>query len=181
MSEENVRVLGTFKQIVKNPETKEFCVRVKTIKQKFDPLDRKWTKIKPVEITYEPLETYDNPRLLKETEFSFIERRSSVDVESVLPIWGLFLHKLKVKIPDLSIFKNVYLSQVSGRIFENDLELDFSMELSIKSLLGSERVLEVEELSVKRISPQEADRLIKEGLAYPKLIEQIGQEYWVRV
>jgi len=181
MSEENTRVLVTFKQIVKNPETKEFCVRVKTIKQRFDPLDRKWTKIKPYEITYEPLETYDNPKLLKETEFSFIERRSSVDVESVLPIWGLFLHKLKVKIPNLSIFENVYLSQVSGRLYENDLSLSFTMELSIKSLLGSERVLEVQELSVKRISPEEADRLIKEGQTYPRLVERIGQEYWVRV
>jgi hypothetical protein len=152
----------------------EFVVQEIAIVREFDEILRQWISTKK-EPTYKPLSTW-TPKLEKELTLEVLEYRA------VNSVYGLqeafFLREVKVKVPKLKRFKNLYLTKVGNNIVTNNLASGFSSLLSYRGLFDSDNDLTVSVGSPKRISKEKAQKLIAEGI---KVLQKIGSEFVVRV
>lgn len=144
-----IKQTRSFQHLVKT-DSGEWKIRIDKVFEGFDSLLQKWVKLN-VETSYEPLETTWG--LKKSLEFDVLFQRQAIN-DNLQTIRAYFVQKIKCEIPDLKMFKDVYVSLENGNLLINSLPdqcLTISLNFSEDNVYGEflTKVGEPRKLTIK--------------------------------
>lgn len=166
------------KEANSNPEVKKSFItqgvvhdgklmrEVTTLTRKWSPFEGKFVDM-PKEVTYEDIV------LNKKVELKVIETRTALDTLTLRNVSGLFVHDLTVTIDD--DVDNVSIRLVNGRIILSHIGRGMASELTINSVIKGKRGLKYVLSEGKRITLEEARKLLSQKNCYPNTVEFIGE------
>ena len=143
-----IKQTRSFEHLVKTEKGWE--IRIDKVYEGYDSLIGKWIKLK-IETSYEPLETTWG--LKKSIEFDVLFMRQGLS-DNLQTIRAYFVQKIKCEIPDLKMFKDIYVSLENGNLLINSLPdqcLTISLNFSEDNVYGEflHKIGEPRKLTIK--------------------------------